>query len=49
VKSLSGDLLSDTEVWHVHTILDGLIQRMDFKKHEANSGAEPSTAFAKHR
>lgn len=48
VKSLGGDVLSDTEVWHVHTIVDGLIQRMDLKENEANSGAAPSAAFAKH-
>jgi hypothetical protein len=48
VKSLGGDVLSDSEVWHVHTIVDGLIERMDLKEHELGSGAAPSTAFAKH-
>jgi hypothetical protein len=48
VKSLSGDVLSDTEVWHVYTIVDGLIERMDIKEAETSSGAAPSAAFAKH-
>lgn len=29
VKSLGGEVLSDSEVWHVYTITDGLIERMD--------------------
>jgi hypothetical protein len=48
VKSLGGDVLSDSEVWHVHTIVDGLIERMDLKETEVSSGATPSAAFAKH-
>jgi hypothetical protein len=48
VKSLGGHVLSDTEVWHVYTIVDGLIERMDIKEAEASSGAAPSAAFAKH-
>ena len=47
VKSLGGEVLSDSEVWHVHTIVDGLIERMDLKETEA--GAGPSAAFAKHQ
>jgi hypothetical protein len=39
VKSRGGDVLSDSEVWHVHTIVDGLIARMDLKENEAASGA----------
>jgi hypothetical protein len=31
VKSLGGDVLSDSEVWHVYTIANGLIERMDLK------------------
>ena len=46
VKSLSGDVLSDSEVWHVHTLMNGLIGRMDLKDTESGSG--PSSAFAKH-
>jgi hypothetical protein len=48
VKSLGGDVLSDSEVWHVHTIVNGLIERMDLKEDEASSDAAPSSAFAKH-
>jgi hypothetical protein len=31
VKNLIGDVLSDSEVWHVYTISNGLIDRMDLK------------------
>ncbi len=48
VKSLSGDVLSDGEVWHVHTIVNGLIERMDLKEDEVNPGAAPTAAFARH-
>jgi hypothetical protein len=42
VKSLGGDVLSDSEVWHVHTIANGLIERMDLKESEE----DPETACA---
>ena len=45
VKSLGGDLLSDSEVWHVYTIANGLIERMDLKGSETSSDSTPSTAF----
>jgi hypothetical protein len=48
VKSLSGDVLSDSEVWHVYTIANGLIERMDLKGSESNSAPTPSAAFARH-
>jgi hypothetical protein len=48
VKSLGGEVLSDTEVWHVHTIVNGLIERMDIKDIEVSCGVAPSAAFAKH-
>ena len=48
VKSLGGDVLSDSEVWHVYTIANGLIERMDLKGSEADSEATPSTAFSRH-
>jgi hypothetical protein len=48
VKSLGGDVLSDTEVWHVYTIANGLIERMDLKESEASSARTPSAAFSKH-
>ena len=48
VKNLGGDVLSDSEVWHVYTIANGLIERMDLKGSEASSDATPSTAFSRH-
>ncbi len=48
VKSLSGDLLSDSDVWHVYTINNGLIERMDIEDREGNPEHAPSAAFAKH-
>ncbi len=48
VKSLGGDVLSDSEVWHVYTIANGLIERMDLNESETNSDATPSTAFSRH-
>ena len=46
VKSLHGDLLSDSEVWHVFTITDGLIDRMDLKQDAAITESSPSAAFS---
>jgi hypothetical protein len=43
VKSLAGDLIADSEVWHSYTIADGLIERMDIESGESQS---PSPAFA---
>jgi hypothetical protein len=48
VKNLDGDVLSDSEVWHVYTIANGLIERMDLKESEASSDPAPSTAFFRH-
>ena len=48
VKSLGGDVLSDSEVWHVYTIANGLIERMDLKESETSSDSAPSTAFSRH-
>jgi hypothetical protein len=45
VKSLGGDVLSDSEEWHVYTVANGLIERMDLKENEAEPG--PSEAFSK--
>ena len=47
VKSLSGEVLSDSEVWHMYTIVDGLIKRMDLKEESAGSNSTPSAAFSK--
>jgi hypothetical protein len=48
VKSLSGDVLFDSEVWHVYTIANGLIERMDLEQSEATSPQTPSAAFSRH-
>jgi hypothetical protein len=47
VKSLDGAVLSDSEVYHVYTIANGLIERMDLKESERNSGSTPSAAFSR--
>jgi hypothetical protein len=47
VKSPGGDVLSDREVWHVYTIANGLIERMDLKGSETSSDATPSAAFSR--
>ncbi len=47
VKRLGGDVLSDGAVWHVYTIANGLIERMDIKESEKSSDATPSTAFSR--
>lgn len=46
VKSLSGEVLADSEVWHIYTLSNGLIERMDTGDSEAGSGDAPSAAFA---
>ncbi len=48
VKSLGGDVLSDSEVWHVYTIANGLIERMDLQGSGTSSDPTPSTAFSRH-
>jgi hypothetical protein len=48
VKNLGGDVLSDGEVWHVYTIANGLIERMDLKESDASSDPAPSAAFSRH-
>jgi hypothetical protein len=47
VKTLGGDVVSDSEVWHVYTIANGLIERMDLKESEKSSDPIPSTAFSR--
>jgi len=47
VKSLAGDVLSDMEVWHVYTITNGLIERMELGERDANSQQSPSSAFSR--
>jgi hypothetical protein len=48
VKSLGGDVLSESEVRHVYTVVNGLIERMDVKEGEANLDSIPSAAFSRH-
>ena len=45
VRNLEGDVLSDTELWHVYTIANGRIERMDIKDGEGNADG-PSAAFS---
>ena len=45
VKSLQGDILSDTEVRHMYTFSNGLIDRMDLGQTGTVSGSSPSAAF----
>jgi hypothetical protein len=49
VKDLKGNILSDTELWHVYSFTDGLIDRMEIKEGEGTLEG-PSVAFtgAKH-
>ena len=47
VKTVSGDVLSDTDVWHVYTIANGLIERMDLRESDPSSHQTPSAAFSK--
>ena len=46
VKSLTGEMLSDSEVWHSYTIAGGLIERMDIGEVGAASQQSPSHAFS---
>ena len=48
VKNLGGDVLSDSEVWHVYTIANGLIERMDLMESGTSSDSTPSSAFSRH-
>jgi hypothetical protein len=47
VKSLNGDVISDSEVWHVYTIANGLIDRMDVRENDARADDARSAAFSK--
>ena len=48
VKSLQGDVLSDSQVFHVFTMSDGLIAAMDLADDD-DATAGPSAAFAASR
>jgi hypothetical protein len=45
VKSLAGDVLSDSEVWHHYMIANDLIERMDLAD-SADAEQSPSSAFS---
>ena len=45
VKNLRGDVLADTELWHIYTIQNTLIQRMDILESDGNTEGQ-SAAFA---
>jgi hypothetical protein len=47
VKTLGGEVLSDSNVWHVYTIANGLIERMDLGESDPGSQQTPSAAFSK--
>lgn len=46
VHTLSGDLLFEGEVWHIYTISNGRIDRMDIEEGDTDSAAVPSSAFS---
>jgi hypothetical protein len=46
VKSLNGEVLADGEVWHVYTMVDGLIECMEIGGAGAGAEEGPSAAFA---
>ena len=46
VKDLKGEILSDTELWHIYSFRDGLIVRMDINEGEGTFEG-PSTAFSR--
>ena len=47
VKNLNGEVLSDSEVWHTYTFVNGLIDRMDIQEREVNENV--AAAFVRHR
>ncbi len=47
VKSLGGEVLLDREVWHVYTIANGLIERMDIEEGEASLARTSSAGFSR--
>lgn len=47
VRDLRGEVLFDGEVWHVYTLADGLIERMDLGGSDGASQQSPSSAFSK--
>jgi hypothetical protein len=48
VKSLGGDVLSGSEVWHSYTTANGRIERMDLGEKATDFEQNPSSAFTRH-
>ncbi len=46
VRSLGGEVLADSEVRHVFTLADGLIERMEIGESQAGLEQAPSSAFS---
>ena len=46
VKDLEGNVLSDSEVWHVYSFTNGLIDRMDVRETDGRSDGA-SAAFSR--
>jgi hypothetical protein len=46
VKNLAGDVLHDGEIWHIYSIANGLIERMDIKESETSSEPAPSAVLS---
>jgi hypothetical protein len=47
VRTPGGEMLSESEVWHVYTVANGLIERMDLGDSEVDSQQSPSSAFSR--
>lgn len=47
VRNLNGDILSDSEVWHVYSISHGLIERMDLRESDDSAAPGATAAFTK--
>ncbi|HEU0123968.1 MAG TPA: nuclear transport factor 2 family protein [Bryobacteraceae bacterium] len=47
VRSLDGTVLFDGEVWHIYTIANGLIERMDLGEGEESGEPAPTPAFSR--
>ena len=47
VRNLQGEVISDTELWHVYTIQSNLIERMEILEADSNTEGQ-SAAFGGH-
>jgi hypothetical protein len=48
VKDLQGNILSDTELWHVYRLANGLIDRMDITEGEGTLEGVSAAFLGKH-